>query len=81
MRNVLAIKTSIRGDDGHSSKLVAKMLATWNRHHPEDSLTTRDLTQSAIPHLTATAYMTMPMYNFQYLPRSRLILTISPAWA
>jgi len=61
MNKVLVIKTSIRGDEGNSSKLVEKMVSGWADHHPEDSFTTRDLTESLIPHLSATTYATMPV--------------------
>ena len=61
MKNVLVIKTSIRGDEGNSSKLVDKMVQTWADHHPQHSFTTRDLNQSGIPHLSAAAYAAMPL--------------------
>ena len=61
MKNVLVVKTSIRGDEGNSSKLADKMAQAWADHYPHDKLTSRSLNQSAIPHLSATAYAAMPL--------------------
>lgn len=61
MKKVLVIKSSIRGDQGNSSKLTDKLVHDWGKNNPDDTITTRDLSKSPLPHLSEETYMAMPV--------------------
>lgn len=77
MKSVLAIKTSIRTSGSNSSRLVDQMVQAWAEHNPQDSFTTRDLAQSDIPHLSETAYATMPVANDQRSAEQHALMALS----
>lgn len=61
MSNILALKTSILGENSVSSLLVDEFIAQWQAKDSDTQVVTRDLGESPIPHLdvaTLGAWMT-----------------------
>lgn len=61
MSNILALKTSILGENSVSSLLVDEFIAQWQAKDSDAQVVTRDLGESPIPHLdvaTLGAWMT-----------------------
>ncbi len=76
MNNVLVIKSSIRAE-ANSSKLVDKVVALWGDKHPEDTITTRDLLKSPLPHLDETTFMAMPFPADMRTQEQQAIMSLS----
>ena len=49
--NILVIKSSVFGDNGHSSSLVNDQVAAIQAQHPDAQVVVRDLSADPIPHL------------------------------
>lgn len=56
MKNILVITASIFGQDGQSSLLVDKTLASLKAQHPAATVTRRDLAADPVPHLSADRF-------------------------
>lgn len=56
MKNILVITTSIFGQDGQSSRLVAQTLASLKAQHPDATIVRRDLAADPVPHLSADRF-------------------------
>ncbi|WP_296001796.1 FMN-dependent NADH-azoreductase [Rugamonas sp.] len=52
MANVLYINSSVRNSGSLSRQQSAAFIAQWQAAHPADTVVTRDLTTSPVPHLT-----------------------------
>lgn len=52
MTSILHLDSSPRGDRSHSRQLGKKFVVEWQKLHPEDTVTYRDLRTSPIPHVT-----------------------------
>ncbi|WP_305856386.1 FMN-dependent NADH-azoreductase [Balneatrix alpica] len=50
--NVLAIYNSLMGENGNSTALVKQFVQDWQHKHPNSEVTSRDLVQNALPHLS-----------------------------
>ena len=77
MKNVLALKTSIRASGSNSSRLVDQMIQAWVDHNPGDTIPTRDLTHSDLPHLGEAAYASMPLTNDQRSAEQEALMALS----
>lgn len=53
MSNLLQINASLAGAAGESSRLSQRFVTDWKARHPEGRVTTRDLANDPVPHLTA----------------------------
>lgn len=53
MCTLLQIKSSLFGDNGHSSNLSNEFVQNWLAKHPSGRVVVRDLSEEAIPHLNA----------------------------
>jgi FMN-dependent NADH-azoreductase len=63
MSSLLVIETSPRGDASISRQLSRRFVARWRDAHPGGAVVTRDLAETALPHVTAPwlqAYFTPP---------------------
>lgn len=56
MKNILVITASIFGQDGQSSRLVSTTIANLKAQYPQAEITTRDLAQEPVPHLSAERF-------------------------
>ncbi|MDC0662289.1 FMN-dependent NADH-azoreductase [Marinobacter sp. SS21] len=56
MKNILVITTSIFGQNGQSSQLVAKTLDKLTRQYPDAQVHLRDLAKNPVPHLDAERF-------------------------
>ncbi|MDX1633549.1 MAG: NAD(P)H-dependent oxidoreductase [Marinobacter sp.] len=56
MKNILVITASIFGQNGQSSQLVSKTLASLKAQHPDATVTRRDLAADPVPHLDADRF-------------------------
>lgn len=52
MGNILHIDSSPRGDRSKSRKLAKEFIAAWQDQHPDDVISSRDLRQTPVPHVT-----------------------------
>lgn len=53
MSKLLVVETSPRGDASISRTMTARFLAAWQLAHPDGNVTTRDLAETDLPHVTA----------------------------
>ncbi len=51
MSNVLVVESSVRQQGSVSRQLVAEFVERWQKAHPEDAVTIRDLAREPVPHL------------------------------
>ena len=77
MKNILVVKSSIRGTSGNSSKLVDKLVQRWQAHYADDTLTIRDLYESPLPHLSQASYEAMPIAVDQRSPEQQANMALS----
>lgn len=56
MRKLLAIQTSLFGNEGQSSRLVRLFIENWQRQYPEGRVVIRDLASNPVPHLDAERF-------------------------
>lgn len=54
MSTLLAIKSSIFGDNGNSSLLVNDVVNSWKEKNPNGEVISHDFSQETVPHLDAT---------------------------
>ena len=52
MSHILYLTASARGEASHSRQISGEFLQAWLQAHPGDTVTTRDLSQQDIPHVT-----------------------------
>ena len=77
MTHILHIDTSPRGGNSHSRTLSRQFLETWKAHHPETSVTYRDLGLNPVPYIDdtwITAKFTSPE---QYTPELAAAIQLS----
>lgn len=53
MSKVLVVESSVRQEGSVSRQLTAEFIAQWQKAHPQDQVTVRDLARDAVPHLDA----------------------------
>ena len=53
MSKVLVVESSVRQEGSVSRQLTAEFVAQWQKAHPQDQVTVRDLARDAVPHLDA----------------------------
>jgi FMN-dependent NADH-azoreductase len=51
MTHLLHIDASPRGERSHSRRMTAEFVEKWQREHPNDTVTYRDIGRNPIPHL------------------------------
>ncbi|MNZ90427.1 FMN-dependent NADH-azoreductase [compost metagenome] len=51
MSKVLVVESSVRQQGSVSRQLVAEFVEHWQKAHPEDAVTIRDLAREPVPHL------------------------------
>ncbi len=56
MNNLLKINTSLFSGQGQSSRLADRFVASWQEHHADASVTSRDLSADPVPHLDAERF-------------------------
>ena len=77
MKNVLVIKSSIRGEQGNSTQLLNRLEQCWREKNPDHTFVTRDITQSSLPHLSVAAYMAMPVAVDERTPEQQAEMALS----
>lgn len=55
-KSLLAIKSSLRGAESVSNRLVDLFLGEWRAHRPQDQIFVRDLAAQPLPHLDGEAF-------------------------
>ncbi|MBV2133988.1 FMN-dependent NADH-azoreductase [Pseudomonas sp. MAP12] len=53
MSKVLVVESSVRQEGSVSRQLTAEFVARWQKAHPQDQVTVRDLARDGVPHLDA----------------------------
>ncbi|MNZ58255.1 FMN-dependent NADH-azoreductase [compost metagenome] len=53
MSKVLVVESSVRQEGSVSRQLTAEFIAQWQKAHPQDQVSVRDLARDAVPHLDA----------------------------
>ena len=77
MAYILHIDTSPRHDPSHSRTLAREFLQTWKMHHPETSVTYRDLGLNPIPYIDNTWIAAKFTQPDQYTPELSAAIKLS----
>jgi len=56
MKTLLQITSSINSEDGQSTRLARRFVATWRAANPDGVVITRDLAADPVPHLDAERF-------------------------
>lgn len=77
MSHVLYITASARGEASHSRQISGEFIEAWLQAHPGDTVTSRDLKQQDIPHVTEEFIGAMYTPAEARTPAQKEVLTLS----
>jgi FMN-dependent NADH-azoreductase len=79
MSTLLVLKTSLFGDQGQSSQLVARYVARWQAANPQGRIVERDLNAQPIPHLTLERFTALQTPEAERSAEQQAVVALSDA--
>lgn len=77
MSHILHLDASARAAESHSRRVSQEFLDAWLAHHPQDTVTTRDIGHQDIPHVTEPFVQAIYTPSEALTPEQKQLLALS----